>query len=84
MTDKTYNGWTNYATWRVMLECFDGNSDQYEGYTAETCEDIIMEYMEEQANGLALDYATAFLSDVNWQEISEALERNFKEDQEIE
>ena len=24
MTDKTYNGWTNYATWRVMLEMFDG------------------------------------------------------------
>ena len=24
MTDKTYNGWTNYATWRVNLEVFDG------------------------------------------------------------
>jgi hypothetical protein len=24
MTDKTYNGWTNYATWRVNLEIFDG------------------------------------------------------------
>ena len=23
MTDKTYNGWTNYATWRVNLEWFD-------------------------------------------------------------
>ena len=23
MTDK-YNGWTNYATWRVNLEMFDG------------------------------------------------------------
>jgi hypothetical protein len=22
--DKTYNGWTNYATWRVNLEMFDG------------------------------------------------------------
>ena len=22
--DKTYNGWTNYATWRVNLEVFDG------------------------------------------------------------
>ena len=21
---NTYNGWTNYATWRVNLECFDG------------------------------------------------------------
>jgi hypothetical protein len=24
MSDKTYNGWTNYATWRVNLEIFDG------------------------------------------------------------
>jgi hypothetical protein len=24
MNDKTYNGWTNYATWRVNLEVFDG------------------------------------------------------------
>ena len=23
-TEKTYNGWTNYATWRVNLEVFDG------------------------------------------------------------
>ena len=24
MKDTTYNGWTNYATWRVNLEVFDG------------------------------------------------------------
>ena len=23
-TDNTYNGWSNYATWRVNLEIFDG------------------------------------------------------------
>ena len=23
MTKETYNGWTNYATWRVNLEMFD-------------------------------------------------------------
>jgi hypothetical protein len=23
MTDKTYNGWSNYATWRINLEIFD-------------------------------------------------------------
>jgi hypothetical protein len=23
MTDTKYNGWTNYATWRVNLEIFD-------------------------------------------------------------
>ena len=24
MSNTTYNGWTNYATWRVNLEVFDG------------------------------------------------------------
>jgi hypothetical protein len=24
MENKTYNGWTNYATWRVNLELLDG------------------------------------------------------------
>jgi hypothetical protein len=24
MSDTKYNGWTNYATWRVNLEMFDG------------------------------------------------------------
>lgn len=24
MTDTKYNGWTNYETWRVNLEVFDG------------------------------------------------------------
>jgi hypothetical protein len=24
MNDQKYNGWTNYATWRVNLEIFDG------------------------------------------------------------
>ena len=26
-TDNTYNGWTNYATWRVNLELFDGDNE---------------------------------------------------------
>jgi hypothetical protein len=24
MNDTTYNGWTNYATWRIFVECIDG------------------------------------------------------------
>lgn len=24
MSNNTYNGWANFATWRVNLECFDG------------------------------------------------------------
>ena len=25
--DTTYNGWTNYATWRVNLELLDGERE---------------------------------------------------------
>ena len=26
---NTYNGWTNYATWRVNLELFDGDNARW-------------------------------------------------------
>jgi hypothetical protein len=28
MTDTKYNGWSNYATWRINLEIFDGFEPQ--------------------------------------------------------
>ena len=78
MNDKTYNGWTNYATWRVNLEVFDDfrvmdeelMDDVYElgQYLRETAEVYIEDSSTE--DGLARDYALAFLSDVNWYEIA--------------
>lgn len=78
MTDKTYNGWTNYATWRVNLELFDDfrvmdkelMDDTYvlSKYLRETAEVYIEDSSTE--DGLARDYALAFLSDVNWYEIA--------------
>ena len=67
--DNKYNGWTNYATWRVNLEMFDG-SDCYwtETSAREFVEEIIIESTPE---GIARDYALAFISDVNWHEIAE-------------
>lgn len=87
-TDTKYNGWTNYATWRVNLEMFDGWSlgdvwgyddvepkdvDAYE--LGETLKEFAEERIEEDAgrDSLAVQYAIAFLSDVNWQEIAEHL-----------
>ena len=29
MTDQKYNGWTNYATWRVNLEMIDDSREHY-------------------------------------------------------
>ena len=72
MNNKTYNGWTNYATWRVNLELFD--SWEIEA-TAEGCEELALEiiFPDDEPDSLAVSYARAFLSDVNWYEISEAV-----------
>lgn len=66
--NTTYNGWTNYATWRVNLEIFDGGD--WEGMGAQSFKDLAEEHIMSQSEGIAQDYALAFLSDVNWDEIS--------------
>jgi hypothetical protein len=95
MSDTTYNGWTNYATWRVNLEMFDGANwnDYYIGSFPEPydlglalkehTQDLIYEAGGGNGN-IAVDYALAFLSDVNWYEIAEhMIEDNIEENQEI-
>ena len=80
MNDKTYNGWTNYATWRVNLEIFD-DADKAELFdltlNAWDLRHVLQDYVEghiyEAGGGegnIAVDYALAFLSDVNWYEIA--------------
>jgi hypothetical protein len=75
----THNGWSNYATWRVNLEIFDGFNprDHWQGAFdsvydfAAALKDMAEELICEQApEGLARDYALAFISDVNWREIA--------------
>lgn len=81
MTDNAYNGWTNYATWRIALEIFDGlNPIEDWGLERETLtESELAELLEEHAEelvsqtapeGLALDYALAFMATVKWYEIA--------------
>lgn len=78
MTDKTYNGWTNYATWRVNLELFDGLDPRDMGWHRLDKYDLapmLKDHAEEMLSidakeGLALDYALAFIQDVNWREIA--------------
>ncbi len=76
--DNKYNGWTNYATWRVNLEMFDG-SESY--WTAESAREFV-EYLIEDSTpeGVARDYALAFLSDVNWYEIAEHYQEEEEEE----
>jgi len=75
MNTEKYNGWTNYATWRVNLEIFDEHFDSSSGeVTADDCEDYARMIVEDgSSEGFALDYANAFLSEVNWYEIAEGL-----------
>ena len=74
-----YNGWTNYATWRVNLEIFDGTTlrdlslhrrDIWEVKSAlkEYAQDTIE---HDCKNDLTLSYARAFLDDVDWHEIAQ-------------
>lgn len=73
MTDTTYNGWTNYSTWRVNLEMFDG-MDSDETFTADSIQEIAEQHLEfSNDNQLTLSYALSFIADVNWQEIADAL-----------
>lgn len=75
--NETYNGWTNYATWRVMLEIFDGYmpEDDEDSWDAERVQNYADELIsiDVREPSVALDYARAFLSDVNWYEIADAL-----------
>ena len=74
-TTEKHNGWTNYATWRVNLEIFDGLCSDMDGEkaTAEGCKDYAEAVVSESGEGLALDYAMAFLDDVDWQSIADHL-----------
>ena len=74
MSDNTYNGWTNYETWRVNLEIFDTYIFEDTSYpiSPEYVRDIAEEIIDTSApDGLAKDYAMAFLNTVNWFEIAE-------------
>lgn len=87
-TDTKYNGWTNYATWRVNLEVFDCQDNNWDWFNldqeayelSKEIQEYVENYIEESTEqGLARDYALAFLSDVNWHEIAEHMLEAFAE-----
>ena len=86
-TNVNYNGWTNYATWRVSLEIFDGyDFEDYspEEITATFCQDwaeeaIFVNFDTCDTPILIEGYARAFLNDVNWYEIAESIRETLEE-----
>ena len=105
--NEKYNGWTNYATWRVGLEVINDMSiedfgfdvtfptDESRSYGSEDEKDFdlvdaydlgqamksyVEEHIEETSEGLAQDYALAFLSEVNWYEIATSMKKAHQEE----
>jgi len=73
---KNYNGYTNYETWRVSLEMFEGITFE-EKVEVDYLKEMAQETIQLQGAGLALDYALAFLDSVNWYEIADNINETF-------
>ena len=71
-----YNGWTNYATWRVSLEVFDDPSI-FKGYDSGSLRDYLEHILDlDCENDLTLSYAMAFINQVNFYEIETAIKES--------
>jgi hypothetical protein len=71
MTDRTYNGWTNRATWLVNV-----------WFNPETREDVeSARYAIEEAEESVPDFMRDFLctSEINWSELLEHFEETEEE-----
>ena len=89
MKNEKYNGWSNYATWRVKLEIVEGS--EYSEMVFDSIYEL-SEHIKDDVEGyitgeggygegvnFAVNYALAFLSDVNWYEIAESVAENYPE-----
>ncbi len=80
---KKYNGWTNYATWRINLEIL-GDIEFEKPVTIDELKEIVEECVFTNFDTcktprLIEDYARAFISEVNFYEI----ERHINEELEL-
>ena len=85
MTEK-YNGYTNYATWRVNLEIVEQMDIEFaveENLRFDA--DMVKEWVEyavfgdEDKGGFMSDYARAFLNEVNYHELASNLNEEIEE-----
>jgi hypothetical protein len=71
-----YNGWSNYATWKVALEVFDGTEFEETvepSFLEELAEEII--FGDTDRNTFVSNYAQSFLEGVDYLEIAEVINR---------
>jgi hypothetical protein len=86
MSDKTYNGWTNYETWRVNLEIFyNWSVDDLDSLTmgdsynlAQQLKDYAIDLLALDCNdqSIAFSYALAFLDAADFRQIAQAMIEN--------
>ena len=69
--NKEYNGWSNYATWRINLEIL-GDIEFDHTVTYDYLEEIVEDtvFTNKTEGGLTEDYARAFISQVDFREIA--------------
>ena len=85
---STHNGWANYETWRVNLEIFDGMNPRDYGLDTSDSYDLGQQLKayaydlieQESSEGLARDYALAFLDAVNYWEIAKHMIEDYAEE----
>jgi len=85
MTEK-YNGYTNYATWRVNLEIVEQIDIEFAvEENLRFDKDMVKEWVEyavfgdEDPGNLMSNYADAFLSEVNYYELASNLNEEIQE-----
>jgi hypothetical protein len=89
MENEKYEGFTNYATWRVLEEVYHNRFISLidifdENYNGDVDEVSVRDYAEEviftnSNSELATGYAKEFLSYVNWYEIAKHIKESIKE-----
>ena len=89
MNINEYNGWTNYATWRVNLELFSDMDykDYFDEFpNVEMLEDYVENVVFEHHGNMGLmeDYARAFIREVNFFEIYDHIRENYEHDKTME
>lgn len=74
-----HNGWTNFETWKVNLEVFDGlTPEDITGWDLVTAGDLREQveaiiYDDCDASDIVRGWALNFISEVNFQEIADAI-----------
>lgn len=97
MSEK-YNGWTNYATWKINLEVISDYADSLlrDNVSFPTFTDMVDHFREytmdvitehgalDSSEHYAVDLALSFLRDVDWEDIGNAYVDGFLDEDEDE